>query len=105
METASIRHPPGVYATGTGLRLGSRLSLLNLLLFSGDGLLHKCITTVWFLASPYYSTFVTSAERFETSALELVLAKLVLAKNSKGFLLTLIHPSAWKGYSAKLDFG
>src|SRR5918998_5663593 len=44
---------------------------------------------------PYYSTFVTSAERFETSALELA-----LAKNSMGLLLASIQRSAWKGYPA-----
>jgi hypothetical protein len=45
---------------------------------------------------PYYNTFVTSAARFETSALELV-----PVKNPKGFLLASIHRSAWKVFSAK----
>src|SRR5215213_5112887 len=44
-----------------------------------------------FSLPPYYSTFVTSAERFETSALELA-----LAKNCKGFLLASIQRSAWR---------
>jgi hypothetical protein len=93
METASVRHPPGVYATGAGLRLGGRLTLLNLLLFWGDGLLHKCITTVWFVASPVLQHFCYQRRAFRN-----IRPRAGAGKEPQGLSSRLYSPECVEGF-------